>query len=162
MNIEPKELQEVKSDFEKVHEALETLSTIWEAGEEGQRSRIEFLRAISELARENGAARSIAEKLLDAVGGKRPEEAAVFRAYYLKGKKKPTARQIARRLCMDVRTVYRYNRRILIAMLPVAFGVEGLFYPDSDLERVKPVRKRCDLPAVSQSLPQGILDESSE
>lgn len=35
MNIEPKELQEVKSDFEEVHEALETLGAIWEAGEEG-------------------------------------------------------------------------------------------------------------------------------
>lgn len=69
-------------------------------------------------------------KLLDAVEGKRPEEAAVFRAYYLEGERKPTARQIGRRLCMDVRTVHRYNRRILIAMLPVAFGVYGLFYPD--------------------------------
>lgn len=65
------------------------------------------------------------------VGGRRPEEAAVFRAYYLDGDAKPTARQIGRRLCMDARTVHRYNRRILIAMLPVAFGVYGLFYPDS-------------------------------
>lgn len=132
MNIEPKELQEVKSDFEEVHEALETISTIWEAGEEGQRNRIAFLRALADLARGNAAARSIAEKLLDSVGGKRPEEAAVFRAYYLEGEKKPTARQIARSFCMDVRIVHRYNRRILIAMLPVAFGVYGLFYPDSN------------------------------
>lgn len=43
MNIEPKEMQEIKSDFEEVHEALETISTIWEAGEEGQRNRIAFL-----------------------------------------------------------------------------------------------------------------------
>lgn len=136
MNIEPKEMQEIKSDFEEVHEALETISTIWEAGEEGQRNRIAFLRALADLARGNAAARSIAEKLLDAVGGKRSEEAAVFRAYYLEGEKKPTARRTARRFCMDVRTVHRYNRRILIAMLPVAFGVEGLFYPDADLARV--------------------------
>lgn len=127
MNVEQKEMREAKSDFEEVHEALETLSAIWEAGEEGQKNRIASLRALAELARENAAARSIVEKLLDAVGGKRPEEAAVFRAYYLEGKKMPTARQIARRLCMDVRTVHRYNRRILIAMLPVTFGVEGLF-----------------------------------
>ena len=137
MNIEPKEMQEIKCDFEEVHEALETISTIWEAGEEGQKNRIAFLRALAELTRENAAARSIVEKLLDAVSTKRSEEAAAFRAYYLEGKKKPTARQIARRLCMDVRTVYRCNRRILIAMLPVVFGVEGLFYPDSDLERIK-------------------------
>lgn len=163
MNIEPKELQEVKSDFEEVHEALETLGAIWEAGEEGQKNRIAFLRALAELTRENAAARSIMEKLLDAVSGKRPEEVAVFRAYYLEGKKKPTARQIARCLCMDVRTVHRYNRRILIAMLPVAFGVEGLFYPDSDLERIKnPVRERCGLPAASQNLPRGVLNVSSE
>lgn len=55
MSIEPKEMWEVKSDFEEVHEALETLSTIWEAGEEGQRNRIAFLRALAELTRENAA-----------------------------------------------------------------------------------------------------------
>ena len=86
--------------------------------------------ALAELSRENSAARSIVEKLLDAVNIKHSEEAIAFRAYYLDGKKKPTARQISRRLYIDVRTVYKYNRRILIAMLPVAFGVYGLFYPD--------------------------------
>lgn len=143
MRVEPKEAQKTKSDFEEAHEALEALSAIWEEGEEGQRNRIAFLRALAELARENAAARLIVEKLLNLVGGKRPEEAAVFQAYYLEGEKKPTARQIARRLCMDVRTVRRYNRRILIAMLPVAFGVYGLFYPDSKPERAAGGPEKC-------------------
>ncbi len=83
MNIEQKEMQKFKSDFEEVHEALETLSTIWEAGEGGQRNRIAFLRALADLARENAAARAIVTGLLDVVGGKRKEEVTVFRTYYL-------------------------------------------------------------------------------
>ncbi len=102
MKVEPDEVLETKSDVEEVREALDTLSTIWEAGEEGQKNRIAFLRALADLARENAAARTIVTGLLDVVGGKRQEEAAVFRAYYLKGEKKPSARQIARCLCMDV------------------------------------------------------------
>ena len=130
MRIEPQEMQDVKSNFEKVCKDLEALGTIWETGEKGQNYRIAFLRALAELSRENSAARSIVEKLLDTVNIKHSEEAIAFRAYYLDGKKKPTARQISHRLYIDVRTVYKYNRRILIAMLPVAFGVYGLFYPD--------------------------------
>lgn len=143
MRVKPKEAQKAKSNFEEAHEALEALGAIWEKGEEGQRNRIAFLRALAELARGNAAARSIVEKLLNLVGDKRPEEAAVFRAYYLEGEKKPTARQIARRLCMDVRTVHRYNRHILIAMLPVAFGVYGLFYPDSNQRRAAGSPEKC-------------------
>ena len=56
-----------------------------------------------------------------------PQEAATFRAFYLDGETKPTARQVGRSLCMDKTSVFRHNRRVLKAMLPAVFGLDGLF-----------------------------------
>ena len=53
-----------------------------------------------------------------------PTEARVFRVYYLDGL---TARQAGHALHMDKRSIYRCNRGIMEAMLPLAFGLDGLY-----------------------------------
>lgn len=113
-------------DMEEVRRGWAFMNSLQEITSEGRENRIAFVRALAELARENAAAHSIVERLLDRIGGNLQEEKATFRAYYLEGDKKPNARQIARRLCMDPATVYRHIRRILSEMLPLLFGIYGV------------------------------------
>lgn len=127
MKIDEETIQAAGLTTKEVEAALSCLSGITEAGKEGRENRIAFLRALAGLARENDVARAAVVRLLDGVGRKLPEEAETFRAYYLEGNTHQTARQVGRRLCMDVRTVYSHNRRVLKAMLPLAFGIDGLF-----------------------------------
>ena len=122
-------------DMEAMRQRLEFMNSLQEIGPEGRENRLAFLRALSELARENTAARSIVERLLDGIRDKRlQEKKATFRAYYLEGDTKTNARQTARRLCMDPATVYRHIRRILSEMLPLAFGIYGVYKADSEWE----------------------------
>ena len=133
------ELEAMKAagvDLEEAQKAWTFLNSLREPGPEGRKSRLDCLRALAELARENAAARSIVRELLDAVLGKLPREADVFRAYYLDGEKRPSPRQLARRLFVDPATVYRQNKRILTAMLTPAFGVYGCFQTDRERERL--------------------------
>lgn len=111
-------------DLEAMERAAGFFVGLREPGPEGEAWRLSCLRALADLARENAAARSIVGELLDAVAGKLPGEAETFRAYYLDGDTKPSARQIARRLYMDRATVFNHTRRIFAAMLPLAFGPE--------------------------------------
>lgn len=130
-------------DLEAVQNAMGFYADLREPGQVGQESRLLYLRAIADLARENAAARSIVGELLDAVAGKLPGEAETFRAYYLEGEAKPSARQVAQRLYMDRATVFSHTRRIFTAMLPVAFGPEFEEKPKLPKERAKPSpRKR--------------------
>lgn len=102
----------------------------------GQKAqRVKLLRAIAGKARENAAARDFIESLLTVCVKKFPDESETFRAVYLDGDTRPSARQVGRRLCLDRRTVHRHNRHILEAMLPAAFGVYGVFQTDSERER---------------------------
>ena len=134
MKTELEAMEAAGLDMEAVRRGWVLMNSLQEIGPEARKNRLLFLRALAELARKNAAARSTVTGLLDVVGGKLPEEAATFRAYYLEGDTKPSARQIARRLCMDITTVHRHNRRILSAMLAPVFGVYGYFQTDSERE----------------------------
>ena len=104
---------------------------------EQEARRIAALRNLAERARENAAARGAVERLLTFAAQRHPEEVQTFRACYLDGEKRDSARQIGRRLCMDLCTVHRHNRRILGAMLPAAFGVCGVFQSGSEREEAE-------------------------
>lgn len=109
----------------------------------GQKAqRVKLLRAIAGKARENTAARDFIESLLTVCVKKFPDESETFRAVYLDGDTRPSARQVGRRLCLDMRSVHRHNRHILEAMLPAAFGVYGVFQTDSEREREAAERER--------------------
>lgn len=111
-------------DLEAMERAAGFFVGLRDPGPEGEAWRLSCLRVLADLARENAAARSIVGELLDGVAGKLPGEADTFRAYYLDGDTKPSARQLARRLYMDRATVFSHTRRIFTAMLPLAFGPE--------------------------------------
>lgn len=86
--------------------------------------RVAAIREIADHAREDASARSFVEWLVQQLETELPTEAQTFRAYYLDGL---TARQAGRALHMDKRSVHRCNRRIMEAMLPLAFGLDGLY-----------------------------------
>lgn len=109
------ESQEWLRDFFSSHAEL-TVS--------GKAECVAVIRGIAERFYEDAAARSYAEWLAEQIEPELPMEAAVFRAYYLDGQ---TARQVSRALSMDKRSVYRCINRGLEAMLPLAFGLDGLF-----------------------------------
>lgn len=56
-----------------------------------------------------------------------PSEVETFRACYLDGDQRESARKIGRRLHMDICTVHRHNRRVMEALLAHVFGIYGLF-----------------------------------
>ena len=100
---------------------------------ESQRWMREFFSGLRELtpetkasrmARGDASARSTIEWALGHIAETMPAEASVFRATYLEGR---TARSVGRDLHMDKRTVYRLNRRVLESMLPLLFGLDGIY-----------------------------------
>ncbi len=95
-----------------------------ELNPEEKLQRVEAIRDIAERSREDAETQSYVEWLVQQVEIELPAEARVFRAYYWDGQ---TARLIGRRLHMDKRGVYRCNRRILEAMLPLVFGLGGIY-----------------------------------
>lgn len=105
------------------------------------------MRALAELARGNHIAYACTERLLQCVERKLPDEAITFRMYYLTEDKRQTAKEVGRRLFIDHRTVYRHNRRVLMAMLPAAFGVDGVFRSMADI----PVGKAATDPRSTDS-----------
>lgn len=90
----------------------------------GKTARVAVIRSIAERSREDAAARSYTEWLAEQIEPELPIETAVIRAYYLDGQ---SARQVSHTLSMDKRSVYRYINRGLEAMLPLAFGLDGLW-----------------------------------
>ncbi|WP_305117482.1 hypothetical protein [Acutalibacter muris] len=90
----------------------------------GKTERVAVIRGIAEHSREDAAALSYTEWLAEQIEPDLPMEAAAFRAYYLDGQ---TARQVSHTLSMDKRSVYRCINRGLDAMLPLVFGLDGLF-----------------------------------
>lgn len=124
MRLDINEARAAGLDIEAIQKAEDFFAGLREPGPDGEACRLFCLRALADLSRENTAARSIIGELLDAVTGELPGEAETFRAYYLEGNTKPSARQIARRLYMDRATVFNHTRRIFAAMPPFAFGPE--------------------------------------
>ncbi len=97
---------------------------------EQKAERVAVIRSIAERSREDAAARSYTEWLAEQVEPELPTEVQAFRACYLDGASKPTSRQMGRALSMDKRSVHRCIRRALEAMLPLAFGLDGLYTAD--------------------------------
>lgn len=128
----------------------------------GQKAqRVKLLRAIAGKARENAAARDFIERLLTVCVKKLHDEPKTFRAVYLDGDTRPSARQVGRRLCFDVRSVHRHNRRVLEAMLLPAFGVYGVFQTDSEREQgssmTEQEREFCRFCALCVDRPEAAL-----
>lgn len=123
---------------EELERAVAFLRELQEISPEGKRARIAAIRALSELAREHPAARSYLEKLLEHVKKQLPEECQTYRALFLEGETKPSTRQIARRLHMDVVSVNRHARRVCGAMLPLVFGIGGVFRTGPGAARGRP------------------------
>lgn len=93
-------------------------------------SCVAVIRSIAERSRVDAGARSYMEWLVEQVEPELPMEVQTFRACYLDGANRPTARQVGRTLSMDKRSVHRCIRRALEAMLPLAFGMDGLYTAD--------------------------------
>lgn len=94
---------------------------------EEKRQRTAAIRGIAERSREDAAARSYTEWLVEQIKPELPTEAQAFRACYLDGTSRPTARQVGHDLNMDKRSVHRCIRRVLDAALPLVFGLGGLY-----------------------------------
>ena len=99
----------------------ELFSGLRELTPETKASRVGIIRG---MARGDASARSTIEWALGHIAETMPAEASVFRATYLEGR---TARSVGRDLHMDKRTVYRLNRRVLESMLPLLFGLDGIY-----------------------------------
>lgn len=133
MEFDVRSIQEAGFNPERVRSAVKVLVGLREVDPEARENRIAFLRALAELARENNIARICIERLLQRVERRLPDEAVTFRACYLEEGGRKTAKEVGRRLFIDYRTVYSHNRRVLMAMLPAAFGVDGVFSLMADI-----------------------------
>ena len=114
-------------ELKQIAEAQHLLDSMEEIGPERRRELVAIVRALAELARENSVAREYLERRLVGVAHSLPSEVETFRACYLDGDQRESARKIGRRLHMDICTVYRHNRRVMEALLAHVFGIYGVF-----------------------------------
>ena len=123
MDMEHFTVEELKQMVESQH----LLDSMEEIGPERRRELVAIVRALAELARENSVAREYLERRLVGVAHSLPSEVETFRACYLDGDQRESARKIGRRLHMDICTVHRHNRRVMEALLAHVFGIYGVF-----------------------------------
>ena len=123
MDMEHFTVEELKQMVEAQH----LLASMEEIGPERRRELVAIVRALAELARENSVAREYLERRLVGVAHSLPSEVETFRACYLDGDQRESARKIGRRLHMDICTVHRHNRRVMEALLAHVFGIYGVF-----------------------------------
>ena len=114
-------------ELKQIAEAQHLLDSMEEIGPERRRELVAIVRALAELARENRVAREYLERRLVGVAHSLPSEVETFRACYLDGGQRESARKIGRRLHMDICTVHRHNRRVMEALLVHVFGIYGVF-----------------------------------
>ena len=114
-------------ELKQIAEAQHLLDSMEEIGPERRRDLVAIVRALAELARENSVAREYLERRLVGVAHSLPSEVETFRACYLDGDQRESARKIGRRLHMDICTVHRHNRRVMEALLVHVFGIYGVF-----------------------------------
>lgn len=114
-------------ELKQIAEAQHLLDSMEEIGPERRRELVAIVRALAELARENSVAREYLERWLVGVAHSLPSEVETFRACYLDGDQRESARKIGRRLHMDICTVHRHNRRVMEALLAHVFGIYGVF-----------------------------------
>ena len=123
MDMEHFTVEELKQMVEAQH----LLDSMEEIGPERRRELVAIVRALAELARENSVAREYLERRLVGVAHSLPSEVETFRACYLDGDQRESARKIGWRLHMDICTVHRHNRRVMEALLAHVFGIYGVF-----------------------------------
>ena len=114
-------------DLKQMVETQHLLNGMEEIGPERRRDLVATVRALAELARENSVAREYLERRLVGVACSLPSEVETFRTCYLDGHRRESARQIGRRLHIDISTVHRHNRRVMEALLVYVFGIYGIF-----------------------------------
>ena len=113
-------------DLKQMGETWKMLGHLEEIGPTRQRELVVMVRALAERAKENRVAREYLERHLAAVSRSLPFEVETFRACYLDGDQRESARKIGRRH-MDICTVHRHNRRVMEALLVHVFGIYGVF-----------------------------------
>ena len=123
MDMEHFTVEELKQMVEAQH----LLDSMEEIGPERRRELVAIVRVLAELARENRAAREYLDRRLVGVAHSLPSEVETFRACYLDGDQRESARKIGRRRHMDICTVHRHNRRVMEALLAHVFGIYGVF-----------------------------------
>ena len=121
-----------EEDLARMRAAWNVLDNMEEIGPERRRELVAIVRALDELARENSVAREYLERRLEAVARSLPDEVETFRACYLAGDQRESARKIGRRMHMDTCTVHRHNRRVMEALLVHVFGIYGVFQDRAD------------------------------
>ena len=114
-------------ELKQIAEAQHLLDSMEEIGPERRRELVAIVRALAELAQENSVAREYLERRLVGVAHSLPSEVETFRACYLDGDQRESARKIGWRLHMDICTVHRHNRRVMEALLAHVFGIYGVF-----------------------------------
>lgn len=114
-------------ELKQMAEAQHLLESMEEIGPERRSELVAIVRALAELARENSVAREYLERRLVGVARSLPSEVETFRACYLDGDQRESARKIGRRLHMDICTVHRHNRRVMEALFVHVFGIYGVF-----------------------------------
>ena len=114
-------------ELKQIAEAQHLLDSMEEIGPERRRELVAIVRALAELARENSVAREYLERRLVGVAHSLPSEVETFRACYLDGDQRESARKIGRRLHIDTSTVHRHNRRVMEELLVYVFGIYGVF-----------------------------------
>ena len=121
-------------DMKQMVEAQHLLNSMEEIGPERRRELMAIVRALAELARENSVAREYLERRLVGVACSLPSEVETFRACYLVGHRRESARQIGKLLHIDKSTVNRHNRRVMEALFVYMFGIYGVFQEKADQE----------------------------
>ena len=96
-------------DLKQMGETWKMLGHLEEIGPARRRELVVMVRALAERARENRVAREYLERHLVAVSRSLPSEVETFRACYLDGHRRESARRIGRRLHIDTSTVHRHN-----------------------------------------------------
>lgn len=127
MDKEVIELQEeLTVYFQENHEVIALLNElVTHDNSEAYEKRLQLLRTWAGECRTNQSVRVVMERLISLPVCKIPEESqALFRAFYFDGRM--TARQIAEQYAMDVSTVYKKNREVLLVLMPVVYGVDGI------------------------------------
>lgn len=125
-------------DLKQMGETWKMLGHLEEIGPARRRKLVVMVRALAERARENRVAREYLERHLVAVSRSLPSEVETFRACYLDGHRRESARRIGRRLHIDTSTVHRHNRRVMEDLLVYVFGIYGVFQDKTNGRKCEP------------------------
>lgn len=92
---------------------------------EVREDQLRAVRSLAERARQNEVVRRELVQMLERVNDQGAAE--VFRAYYLEGSERPSARTLANRFFVDKRTVFKQLLRVCDQLRIMLYGVDALF-----------------------------------